>query len=192
MLSEILLSLNWVDLVMGCIFIRCIYIGCVKGIVVEIFKTLGIFFAAFVILHYFGLHGQKIHEHFAIPLGASEIIAFLFVWLSITIVFAIIRIGLSVFFKTEPNVIVDKIGGVLLALFRGCVICSLIFVLFYLSGQSYIVKNADNAFSRFYLANVGPRFYENSYNLVVVKLFPKEVKHSKALELIKKKKKSKK
>ena len=183
MFREILSSVNWIDILIGCIVARGVYIGEKKGAVVELFKLCGMLFGTFIILHYYMRFAQSLHKMTAIPIAVNRFLSFIFLWLIVVVVFKIIREGWMVIFKPKDPSTASKWGGAFLAFVRSSLVCGLMFLLIFASGNEYLRTKARNSFTGFYLADFSPSIYEFIYNGVISRLFPEEQKNNDVFRL---------
>ena len=179
MLKEILVNLNWVDILTGCILVRCIYSGVKKGLVFELFKWLGMLFATFIAIHYYVRLALSLQHLVMLPTVMGEPLAFIFLWLMVVGIFKLIRDGWMIILKVEPTGAVQKWGGLILAFPRAALISGLILILIFIIGHPFLTKGVRNSLSGFPLARLSIRIYEGSFNLVVSKLFLGEKKNEK-------------
>jgi uncharacterized membrane protein required for colicin V production len=192
MFNEILSNVNWVDILIGFIIVRSVYIGASRGLVIELFKLLGIFFATFITLHYCGKLAALFQGNVGIPLWIVELLAFLILWFAVVLIFTLIREGWLLLLKVEAaTAILDKWGGGLLGLIRGLLVCGMTILLLLISGNGYLETSVHQSFSGFYLMDLSPQVYSASYDGLVKKLFPDEKKNTDILKLTKKTQKKK-
>jgi len=162
---------------MGCIALRCLYIGVTKGFVVEFFKLMGMVFASVVTLHYYIKIAQFLHPIIPIPFVYNEMIAFLFVWFVTVLIFKIIRDGLMILINIEAHPIINKAGGTAVSLIRAALVCSLTFSFIFVTGNKFLIKSARSSVSGYYLVELCPRIYWTTYSNFIEKLFPKDKKN---------------
>ena len=185
MMSDIFADLNWVDILMGCIVLRCIYVGVTKGLVVEFFKFLGAFFTTFISLHYCDKFAKFLESALSTPAEVNKLLGFVFLWLLVFVFFKIISEGWQLILKTEAHPLVNKWGGIVMAIPRAALVCSLTFILIFIANNELLVRMARSSLSGYYLIPLSPYIYEVAYDKIVAKLFPKEEKNKKILKLIK-------
>ena len=185
MISDILNDLNWIDILMGCIVLRCIYIGATRGLVVEFFKLLGAFFATFINLHYCNKLAKFLESTLSIPPEVNRILGFVFLWLAVFVLFKIISEGWQLILKTEAHPVVNKWGGIVIAIPRAALVCSLTFTLIFISNNELLVRMSRSSLTGYYLIPLSSYIYEVVYEKIVVKLFPKEEENKKIIKLIK-------
>ena len=183
MFSNILTTINWVDILMVCLMGRVIFIGVKNGFVTELFKLAGGLFATFVAFHFYGRLGELLHKYFWVPAGGQNVTAYVLLWSVVVLAFKFLRDGWMLIIKMEAQPAIDKWGAVIVATFRGLLICSLVFVLFLLTGNKYMSKKARHSFTGFYLIDLAPSIYNAVYDGFVGKLFPHEEKNKEALSL---------
>ena len=183
MIANILSSINFIDILMGLILIRCMYMGSTAGLVVEFFKLVGMLFATFITLHYFIAMGEFLNRVIFIPLDLTEMISFLLLWMLVVLVFKVVRDGWMLLIKTEAQEAFNKIGGAVAGIFRGALVCGLTTLVFFLSGNHYLIKSVNTSFSGFYLTHFSTSVYESSFDGLISKFFPKEKKNLDALRI---------
>jgi len=183
MFGKILAYLNWVDVLIGLIYLRALYIGLKKGLIVELFKTVGMVFTIFIALHYYVVTAVKLNVNFAAPIKVGEILALLVFWLLIKIVFKFLREGFIIIFKAEPHPGVNKVGGAFLAFLRGSLISSFILFLFFVTGNNYLIQKANESYFGRPVQALSARIYGDIFDGFFNKLFPDEKKNLKAYQL---------
>ena len=176
MINEILSHINWVDLVAGGIFVRCIYSGVIKGAVVELFKLIGMFFATLLSLHYYVRFAEFLHQLVFIPMSIGEPLALFLLGLLVVIAFKFIRDGLTVLLKAEAGGWVSKGAGGLLGLIRAALVGGLVMTFLFSTNQDTVAKFIRSSYSGSFLAEVSLKVYDAGYNVVVSNLFPGENK----------------
>jgi len=175
MLKEILGSVNPVDILIFGIFIRIIWIGAVKGLMVEFFKFFGILFATFVTLHYFTRLAQYLQHVAALQKTLTYVLAFGIIWLLMAVIFKIVREGWMLMINPEgKNPFWQRIGGGLLAVFRAVLISGMAFMMIFASGNQYLAKKAGDSWTGFYFMDVSPQVYKGIFNGLIGRFFPDE------------------
>jgi uncharacterized membrane protein required for colicin V production len=188
MWNDILARINVVDVVMACIIIRIVYIGLVQGFIVEIFKVIGMVIATFIAIHYYSKFALFIRDAFPLAKPIREFLSFNFLWFLIVSVFAVVRSGWIIGFKVDKLSVLSRIAGGFLALGRAVLVCGLVFVFIFLSGNQVYEKSARQSLAAFYLLNVSTSLYDFIGD-GVVKVFPAEKKNGQIFELLNKGKK---
>ena len=171
---EIVNSLNWVDIFMGVILIRAIYIGIRRGFVIEILKLIGVLFAIFISLHYYSGISTFLQNKVHLPKAPADFFSYGFLWAVVILIFKFIREGLTILFKVEAHSAFDKWGGLVLSLVRGLFLCSLMVLFLRLSTIEYLTRNLERSLSASRLVSLAPRFYEACYDNFISKFFPSE------------------
>lgn len=137
-MNNIIKSLNWVDFLVVILLFRSTYIGLKKGVWIEIFKFLGILTALFFGLSFYEKIGSWIAARTVFPESFAKFFVFIVILAAIIFTFKIIRHLSQLIVKIEVKKEVDSVGGALLGLFRGIVVCSLILVSLVLIPNNYI------------------------------------------------------
>lgn len=167
-------NLNWVDILMGVILLRVVFIGLKRGFVIEIFKILGLAAAAFVTLHYFNTISRVLQEKINLAEGLANGLVFGCLWFAAVVVFKLFRDGILLLFKVEAHSAIHRWGGVLMAVGRGLLIGSLTVLLLHVARFEYFEKNLEKSLTASRLVPIAPRVYEGVYNIFVSKFFPQE------------------
>lgn len=183
MFSNILTTINWVDILVVCIMGRIIFIGLKSGFITELFKLGGVLLATFVALHFCGRLGEIFHKHLWVPSGAQSVVAFIVLWSLIVLAFKFLRDGSLAVIKMEAQPTIDKWGAAIIATFRGFLICSLVFICLVLTGNKYMSKKVRHSFTGFYLVDLAPSIYNAVFDGFIGKLFPREEKNKELLSL---------
>lgn len=181
--TEILSSLNWIDILMAVIVLRAVYVGIKNGFVIEMFKLISILLAVFIILHYYSGISKYIQEKAHLPQGSSDLICFGLLWALVVIIFKFVRDGFTVLFKVQAHSILDRWGGLLVCIFRAALVCSLTILLLRVSDIDYFVKNLQKSLSAPKLVWWSPRVYETCYEGFVSKFFPNETLNKSVFKL---------
>lgn len=180
---DILSSFNFIDIIVGLVIIRCVYAGATAGLVVEFFKLVGMFFAAFITLHYFSAVAQLLERLIGLPLNMVELVAFVGIWILVVFIFKVIRDGWMVVIKTEAQEAFNRWGGAITGIFRGLLVASMTILVLFLAGNQYVIRSVNASFSGFYLTDFAPAVYQSCYDDFVGKLFPKEKKNLRAMTI---------
>ena len=184
MLREILANVNGIDVVMGCIILRSLFIGYFTGFVVELFKIVGMLLATFVTLHYYTEATGLLEQKFIASSAFNQPIAFILLWFLVVLVLKFIRDGVLLLMKVEAHSVLDRWSGVFLAAGRAALICGLFFSLIVVSGNKPLIKSAKKAFLGFYLLDISPQVYNGIFDGLVIKFFPEEQKNERVQALL--------
>ncbi len=174
MILQIIKSFNWVDIVVFAVMIRAVYIGIKRGFTDEVLHFLGVLVAIFVIFHYYPACTSFLESKIFFKSSMASSLAYLFLWITVSIVAKISRIGILALFKVEARSLVNKIGGVLIAVARGLLVCSLLLWFLLTTGSEYFSKNIRSSYSGSRIIKIAPIFYQETFKWVIVKYFPKE------------------
>ncbi len=171
---EALSGFNWVDVLLAAICIRTVYVGVKNGFVVEMFKTLGVLFAVFVTLHYYGGMSKFIQEKTHLPQGITDAVIFGILWALVVVIFKFVRDGFTVLFRVEAHSLLDRWGGLAVCVFRAALLCSMAVLLLRALSSDYLTKNLQKSLTAPKLVWLSPRVYEACYDNFVSKFFPNE------------------
>ena len=174
MFSDILKTINWVDVLIFVISIRIIYIGIKNGFVIEFFKWVGVLFSIFITFHYYSELARLLKSRLPISEAIAQSLCFGLLWLLVFLIFKLIREGMMLMLKMEAHPLLDKWGGLLVSFLRSILIGSLALVFLQVLGVEYITKNVKKSFVNSYLFDISPKVYEAWYDGFVDKFFPSE------------------
>jgi uncharacterized membrane protein required for colicin V production len=165
-------SLNWVDILILAFAIRIIYIGMQTGFMTELFKTVGLILGLFASFQYYVLLGGMIKIPGKIPEGLFLAIVFVSIWILVTVIFKFLRQGFFMLFTVQTVSALDKWGGAILAVGRFALTASMVMYVFLVTGDNYLQTKTAEAFSRKYLVNIAPGFYQGLSEKFVSRVFP--------------------
>ena len=192
MFEFFLTTFMYVDILVICIFLRCFYVGIVKGVIVEIFKFIGIVLATLIALHFYAQASVYLYRMFGIPFVNGELISFSGLAFGVILVFKVARDGWFFVFRIGKNKSkIFSILGFILSVFRAIFISGLLFILLLIPGNKSIDKSVDRSFSGFYFKSFSPDVYGFVYEGFIGKVFSGEKKNKKVFELTSEKKVSK-
>jgi uncharacterized membrane protein required for colicin V production len=172
--TEIITSLNWVDILLLITIIRIVYIGAKRGFAVEISKLCGLALSVVVAYHYYSALANIVSASSPLPAGFSSLICFISLLAIVNLLFALFRQGVALIVKVEPIPFLNTWGGALLGALRSWIFCSLFLYILFISGFGYIEKSARQSYSAAYFANVAPAIYTFSFESIISKFFPGE------------------
>jgi uncharacterized membrane protein required for colicin V production len=171
---ELVRQFNWVDILVVIVVIRILYIAFRQGLVVELFKLLGAFFAVFISLHYYSRLSDKVIEATNIPAEETDLVILVLLIGLILIVFKFVREGFLVTFKIETKSIIDKWVGVFFGIARAALVSSLFLVALFFSQNEYM----QNSIKRSYLGLkdliISPQVYLSCFEGVYKKFSPED------------------
>ena len=191
MFPEFLTNINWIDILMGCILARVIYISIKNGFITEFFKLLGILLATFLSLHFYVRLGDFFHAKLWMSRDFGNMVAYLILWILTVVVMKFVHDGWTLIFKTQAVPSIDKWGGFILGITRGLLICGLVYTLLFLTRNPYFGKKAKDSFLGFYLVDLSPNVYSGFFDGFIGKFFPDERKNNDVFLLTDIKEKSK-
>ena len=168
------MGINIVDILMAMSVAAVIFIGRKEGIVAGIFKLFGIFCSTFVALHYYVRFADFLRVQFFNKDTETEFFAFCLLAIPLVAAFIVICNGWVLILKLKLFALIDRSGGIILALIRSYYVCGLLFFAIVLSGQNFAVPQARSAVSRILFNNVSVGLYEKTYASLIQKFFPHE------------------
>ncbi|MCM8797140.1 MAG: CvpA family protein [Candidatus Omnitrophica bacterium] len=172
MLKDILLKINWVDLLALFILLRASYVGIASGFSKELFKLLGLVFAVCFSMHYFTALSDISRKYIttkSIPLDFLDFISFVILAISGYCIFVLIRITFERFIKMEEVPVLSRLGGVILGLARGFLLTSLIMFCLFISTISNFKRNVVRSLAAPQVFKIAPATYRWVWNNIASK-----------------------
>jgi len=174
MLLEIVQKLNWIDIVIIIIALRALYIGLKRGFVSEIFHLFAVLAAIFVIFHYYPLCSKFLESKIFFKLGIAKAVAFVAIWVAVALVAKFVRDGVNMLFKIEAKSFIDKFGGLIVAVGRAALVCSLLLCFFMVTETEYLSRNIQGSYFSSNVIKLAPDVYRGMHKVFVSKYFPNE------------------
>lgn len=145
LLKEIILQINWVDVLVLILLFRISYVGFYKGLASELIPAIGTYAALIIALHYYSRMAIYIADHTPLNEGYSRLICYLLLILIVKfLIFNVIEsflIGRIV--EIHVVSLVDKIGGLILGIIRGALLVSLIIIALEITPIVYITDSVN-------------------------------------------------
>lgn len=171
MILDFIKNINWVDIIIILILVRIVYIGVQTGVVIELFKLLGVLVTSFLTLQYFTTLAHFFHQITKAPEPWMIPLAFLLLWGVLFFACKLLRDAIFLVFTIEAQSLVDKWGGALLSIVRFFLVASMTLFAFFLTGEKYIQSKVATSFSKKYAMNAAPGFYHGMWDGFFSKLF---------------------
>lgn len=185
MLYSYISQFNWVDILLIALLLRFCYISLKKGLGVEIFKTVNLFFCAFAAFHFYSALAEFLNTKIpALPLEPAEIFSYVFLIFIITIIFRIFREAIFVFAKTESISTISKYTGLLLGCLRGVVIGGFIIFGLFISTIHYLELSAKTSCFGPKAVKIPIKIYEIIFKGAVANIFPDQTFNQKTITII--------
>ena len=176
--------INWVDVLIGCVIARGIYIGLKSSFFNELFKFLSLLATTVITVHYYNRFALFLKDKVIFLKDYEEVFAFAFIALVMMAIFTLTRDGWWQVFKREPNPHIDKWGGLFFSLCKTYLVCGLIWLGLLGSNQDVLRQGAGQSLSTFFFDNVSFGLYKNFYDGVIIKIAPGEPINEELLKLL--------
>lgn len=150
MLLNMLKLLNWVDICVFLLLVRIVYISAKNGIIVELFKLLGITFTIYVTLHYYTALAGFLVGFLPLDKAKYEVFYFLiFIFLMVISysIFVLLRGLICRLVKIEAVHMLSKCGGIVLGSIRSILTAGLAIYLCAISTMPYLSNSAKKSYS---------------------------------------------
>jgi len=185
MLTHLFKSINWIDVALGLLFIRIIFVGVQHGFISEFFKSLGVVVAVFVSLHYYSFLAAwwPAKTHFS--WNYWDLLMFAGLWCAVAFFFKFVRNGILYLFKVETNHQgFDKYAAGIVAVGRGILLCSLTIFLVILTHNGPLIRMTLHSYSYKIAGRAAVGTYSFLYNHLVGKLCAGEHYNSAASKVL--------
>jgi len=185
---DVLLRANWVDLLVVIIMLRMIYISFTDGLSHGIFPLFGSILKLVLALNFYGKLGFVLNSTVnAIPVSLCNLIGFLVIIIIVGIALKFLRVMVDAIIKVTWHPVIEKFGGMLVGVLRGCIASSIILVLLALIPLSYLQWSIkDKSLCGVFFLRVGPEIYRvipgagAGYEKVVKDIISKKDVHAKS------------
>ncbi len=171
---EFLKKINWVDIFVILIFLRTIYIGLKRGLIVEFFKLLGVLVAATISFHFYTRIADFLNSKGPLPLDLADFFSLLVLSSVVILFFKFFRDGFNILIKAEVKPFFDKSAGFILSALRAFALSSLILVIMFFTNIDYLKASVKDSFSQSFLLRLSPRIYSSCFEGLMAKFFPDE------------------
>ncbi|MDD3375653.1 MAG: CvpA family protein, partial [Candidatus Omnitrophica bacterium] len=135
---------------------------------------LGLFLSIFIIFHYYPVIGNFLESKAFFKTTLANSAGFIILWILTALIAKLVRFGIYTVLRIEANSLFDKTGGLILAVLRGLLICSLVLWFMRTTASEYVIRNINSSFSSSKLVKIAPSVYQKIFDGFVVKYFPKE------------------
>lgn len=188
-----MIFLNLADLFVVIIAAGSFYSAKDRGLLAGIFSFVAMIIATFITLHYYGILGDFLIDNLLPQEGRKVAFFLIAVW---TLgIFSVIRRGWVLIAKINMPKWLDKWGGNLFYLARGCLLGALVVLgMFSVDDNSFVMSLSRTSLSGYYMKDASYIVYQKVFNKVVHPFFSQEKLNEDAYYLIypEKKKKEKK
>jgi uncharacterized membrane protein required for colicin V production len=165
------------------IVVRGFYVGLKTGFVAELFRTLGIVCATFVILHYYLPVAAFLTKRMFIPQKVQESTSFTILMIAAILFSFLIREGWLIIFKVEVKSALNKWAGALCSLLTSYLVCGLFLLALILWNNGYMNQHIRSSISQPFFVKVSVRVYEAVYTALIRPFFPAEPMNIKVFHL---------
>ena len=167
-------SLNWIDLLITLIFARTLYIAYKSGFIIELFKSLGVFFAVLFSFHYFSKLSDLVSSWVTISVSAADTFVLTFLVFLIILIFKFIRDAVLVLFKIEAISLIDKWVALIFGIFRAILISSLMIVILLVTTNTYFENSVNSSYTGKKFLNISTGVYSYCFGSVFSRFFSKD------------------
>ena len=159
---DIASSVNWIDFLIVVILVRACYIGASRGFGQELFGSLGAVLALILSMRYFEQLGQIIayFSPIELPTLLANALGFVAIAFGIIFIFKIIEAFSGKVVKVEFHSFINKMGGVVFGLLKGCLWISLLLLFLFMLPSSYLENSIrSKSLTGEYFLKIGPAIY---------------------------------
>lgn len=164
--------------------VRGFYIGLRTGFVAELFRTLGIVCATFVILHYYLPVAAFLTKRLFIPQKVQESVSFVILTIAALLFSFLIREGWLIIFKVEAKSALNKWAGALCSLLTSYLMCGVLLLALIFWNNGYMNQHIHRSLSQPFFVKAPVRVYEAVYMAIIRPFFPGEPMNTKIFRVI--------
>ena len=185
MITHLIKSINWIDVALGLLFVRMIFVGVKNGFISEFFKSLGIVTSVFISFHYYAFLAMWLVHKTNIVWRYWDLVIFVVLWIAVTLFFKFFRDGILLLFKVETtHQGFDKYAAGILAVGRGILVCSLTIFSILLVNNLSMTRMTVHSYSYKIAGRADLITYNFLYKNLVNKLFTGEHYNSAAAKVL--------
>lgn len=169
--------MNFLDIIILILLLRICYIAFKTGIVVEVFKLLGVIAAIYAASHYYTPISDFFRQRYlqqSIPLEFIDFLVFVSLVLLSYACFILLRITFYKFAKMEAVPNLNKYGGLVLGLVRWFFTAALVIYILMISSVSYLSSAVKHSYLGSRFSSVSAGTYNWMWNSVFSKFSPQE------------------
>ena len=174
MLLETIQKFNWVDILSVVIMLRALYVGLKRGFIDEVLHLLAVVLAIFGIFQYTPFCVHFLEKRIFFKSQIAQSVTFISLWALIALLAKFIRDAFHLLFKVEAKSFIDKAGGVAVGVVRGLLVCSLTLWFLIATGNEYIARTINSAYTSARVVKLAPDVYRGIFDIAVSKYFPDE------------------
>jgi len=185
MLYPYISQFNWIDIIIIICIVRMCYVGLKTGVGVEIFKTLGLLFCAFIALHFYIIIGSFLNSKMPpLPVEPASIFCYVVLVTIVTLLFRILREGFFAIVKSETISLLSKWLGLFLGFLRGILVSGFMLYGLLISTNHYCDLSVRTSYFGLKAAAVPIKIYEGVYNGAISKIFPDQPFNSEPIRVL--------
>ena len=170
MITHLIKSINWIDVALGILFIRMIFVGVKNGFISEFTKSLGVVVAVFVSLHYYSFLAAWVVRKTSFTWDYWDLVVFAGLWFVVSFFFKLVKDSLLLLFKAETtHQGFDKYAAGIVAVGRGILVCSMAMFLVLLSHNGPVTRMTLHSYSFKIAGRTAVSTYSFLYNHLVSK-----------------------
>ncbi|MDP1853966.1 MAG: CvpA family protein [Candidatus Omnitrophota bacterium] len=183
--SATLTQFNWIDVLLFMpVMFRGVYIGIKEGVVIELFKTLGLVLISYFTLHYYSPLGDFLANNTpALPEGCY-IFSYIFISFLIWVGFTLGRQSILTIVKVETAGLLKTWGGAILGFLRGILLSSIIFIFLLMWNGSYLTGSIRQSYFGNRLTCASPNVYKFVFENIIAKFSPDERLNRRLFKLV--------
>ncbi len=167
-MSEILSSINWVDIFILILLLRIGYVSSNIGVGKQLIPFLVTFFAFIISLRVYDDAARFLYDRFSFPVEFSRFFVYLVI---LVIYFVICRVMwniLSIFSRSDGASVsgVEKAGGAFIGIARALGIICMAVILFALTPVKFVESSVAGSFSGTFVLETASKIYSKASNFI--------------------------
>lgn len=157
---EIIKNINWLDIIVLVLVIRCAYMGARRGLTAELFNFFGIIISLVLAIQWYSRVADVLILNFGLPIWLSRLLCFVVIAQVIRIAF---KYSLTVFLKVLNIQFIpqlEKIGGGIIGSGRGIIAAGILMLTLSFIPNDYMKESIQSrSFTGSFLIKVTERTY---------------------------------
>jgi uncharacterized membrane protein required for colicin V production len=158
---DIIKHINWVDVLAMILILRISYVCSQAGLTHEIFPLIGNAAVLIFSLHFYAHVGDIIVKNASIiPIQVARFVSFLTIAIGLIIIYKLLNSLLNMVLTMEWHPTIEKIGGLIVGVFKAFVVASLVLTILALAPMPYFQRSIrDKSLTGMYILKIGPAMY---------------------------------
>lgn len=161
-------QVNWIDIVILTILLRTGYVGLKQGLTKHFFSFIGMIAASCLAIHYYERVAGFLTSNMNFSSGSPAILlSFILLTVGAILFFKFVIFIILRVLKVEFASFLEKSGGLIIGIFYGLVLSSLLLLIFSFSEASYVKGSLEKSYAAQWVIKIAPLTYD-----AILKILP--------------------